>query len=144
MQSRIEEHPDYESTFETDPIAVLEAIKTMMHNPVQAQYPLVSMTDALSRLVNVKQQESECLLDYVKRFKQLRDVAKSQMGNTILNKFVEHQAGYSVANTNEKRVMKQEAYPRWLAYLLIRGTDQTKYGSLQKGFVSQFSLGNDQ
>ena len=66
MQSRIEEHPDYESTLKNDPIAVLEAIKTLMHDPVRAQYPLVSMTDALSRLVNVKQQESESLLDYVK------------------------------------------------------------------------------
>jgi ATP/maltotriose-dependent transcriptional regulator MalT len=65
MQSRIEEHPDYESTLKNDPIAVLEAIKTLMPDPVRAQYPLVSMTDALSRLVNVKQQESESLLDSV-------------------------------------------------------------------------------
>jgi hypothetical protein len=144
MQSRIEEHPDYESTLKNNPIAVLEAIKTLMHGPVQAQYPLVSMTDALSRLVNAKQQESETLLDYVKCFKQLRDIAKSQLGNTILNEFVEHQTGYAAASTNEKLVKKQEAYPRWMAYLLIHGTDQTKYGSLQKGFVSQFLLGNDQ
>jgi hypothetical protein len=144
MQSRIEEHPAYETTLKNDPIAVLEAIKTLMHDPVRAQYPLVSMTDALSRLLNAKQQENESLLDYVKRFKQLCNVAKSQMGSTILNKFVEHQTLYAAASATEKIVMKQEAYPRWMVYLLIHGTDQTKYGSLQKGFVSQFSLGNDQ
>ncbi len=53
MQSRIEEHPDY-NFFKNDPIAVLEAIKTLMHDPVRAQYPMASMTDALGRLVNVK------------------------------------------------------------------------------------------
>ena len=65
MQSRIEEHPDY-NFFKNDPIAVLEAIKTLMHDPVRAQYPMASMTDALGRLVNVKQQDTESLLDYIK------------------------------------------------------------------------------
>ncbi len=88
MQSRIEEHPEFTSKIEDDPIAVLEAIQTLMHDPVRAQYPMTSMTDALCRLVNVKQADSEDLLDYVKRFKQLRDVAKNQLGSAVLNTFV--------------------------------------------------------
>ena len=51
-----------------------------MHNLVRAQYPLVSMTNALARVVNGKQMENENLLDYVKRFKQLRAVATNQLG----------------------------------------------------------------
>jgi hypothetical protein len=145
-QARIEEHPDYEMGLRNDHIAVLEAIKTLMHDPVCAQYPMMSMTDALSRLVNVKQQENETLLDYVKCFKQLRDVAKGQMGGAILDRFVEHQQAYQDISTTDgqKLTMKSEAYSKWMAYLLIRGSDQTKYGYLFKGFVSQFSLGNDQ
>jgi hypothetical protein len=143
MQSRIKEHPDY-NTFKNDPIAVLEAIKTLMHNPVRAQYPLASMTDALGRFVNAKQQEKESLLDYIKRFKQLRDVVKSQMGNKFLDKFVEHLTTYQAAIPADQLIMKVEAYSKWMAYLLIRGSNQTKYGSLMKGLVSQFSLGNDQ
>jgi hypothetical protein len=72
MQSRIEEDPDY-NFFKNDPIAVLEAIKTLMYDPVRAQYPMALMTNALGQLVNVKQQDTESLLDYIKRFKQLRD-----------------------------------------------------------------------
>ena len=34
MQTRVEEHPDYESKIDDDPIALLEAIKTLMHDPV--------------------------------------------------------------------------------------------------------------
>jgi hypothetical protein len=144
MQARIEQHPDYETKLKNDPIAVLEAIKTLMHNSVRAQYPIVTVTDALGRLMNVRQLENESLLDYVKRFKQLRDVVASQMGTKFLDEFVEHQTLYPVAVTAKKKTMKTEAYSRWMAYLLLRGSDQRKYGSLLTGFTSQFSLGNNQ
>ena len=66
MQSRIEQHPDFEKVLKNDPIAVLEAIKSLMHDCVRAQYPMISMTDALGRLINIKQQDNESLLDYVR------------------------------------------------------------------------------
>ena len=145
MQSRIEEHPEFATKLKNDPIATLEAIKNPMHDSVRAQYPLVSMVDALGRLINVRQQENEHLLDYVKRFKQLRDVVKSQLGTKILDEFTEHQAEFrETTSEDEKTEMKKEAFEKWMAYLIIRGSDQAKYGSLVKGFVSQYSLGNDQ
>ena len=126
MQSRIEEHPEFKTKIEDDPIALLEVIKTLMHDTVRAQYPLVSVTEALGRLLNVKQMENESLLDYVKRFKQLRDVAKSQMGTKILEGFVENQAEYQAANQTEKANLQNEAFEKWMPYLLIRGSDQAK------------------
>ena len=162
MCARVEEHPNY-STIEDDPIELLVVLKTLMHDSVRAQYPMVSMTDALARLINVKQYENETLLDYVKRFKQLRDVVKSQLGYNFLDGYVEHQADYPNASKfqdaeqEESKIktaseedqakqdeMKGKAFEQWMAYLLIRGSDQAKYGSLLKGFVSQFSLENDQ
>jgi hypothetical protein len=145
MQARIEEHPDFSTKIEDDPIELLEALKTLMHDTVRAQYPLMSMTDALTRLVNIKQMDTESLLDYVKRFKQQRDVAKSQIGKHILDKFVEQSEEYrNTTDAQEQTDMKSEAFEKWMAYLLMKGSDYTKYGSLIKGFVSQFSLGNDQ
>ena len=85
MQARVEEQPKYDTKIKNNPIELLEIIKTLMHDPVRAQYPLVSMTDALMCLVNVKQFENEQLLDYIKWFKQLRDVARSHLGSNILN-----------------------------------------------------------
>ena len=40
--------------------------------------------------------------------------------------------------------MKNDAFEKWMAFILIRGSDQKKYGTLLKGFLSQFDLGNDQ
>ena len=50
---------------------------------------MVSITNTLDRVFNVKQTENDNLLDYVKRFKQLSDVAKNQLGREFLDKFVE-------------------------------------------------------
>jgi hypothetical protein len=145
MQSRVEEHPDFATVIKNKPIELLKAIKTLTHDTVCAQYPYVSLTEALARLVNVKQYDNQNLLDYVKSFKQLRDVVKMQFGDQILNYFIEQKAFYrELTDDNKKTEMKNNAFERWMAYLLIRGSDQSKYGLLLKAFVSQFSLGNDQ
>ena len=145
MQQRIEEHPDFKDTIEDDPIALLVAIQTLMHDPVRAQNPMISMTDALTRLLNFRQQEGEDLLDFVKRFKQAKDVTVSQMGKDFLRGFIEHQPEYrDSTNTAEKDAMLKDSFEAWSALLLLRSSDQAKYGTLMKGFISQYSLGNDQ
>ena len=67
MQTRIEEHPDYESKIDDDPIALLEAIRTLMHDTVRAQHPHASLVSQLTMWLNMKQQTDEGLMDYVKR-----------------------------------------------------------------------------
>jgi hypothetical protein len=94
MQNRIEEHPDYESTICNDPIELLNKIKVLMHDPIRAKYPFASLTEAMSRMLNLKQNENEGLLDYVKRFKESRDITKSHVGTDILDKFVENTREY--------------------------------------------------
>ena len=49
----------------TDPIELLKAIKVLMHETARARYPLASLTDAFTRLINLRQMEHENLLDYV-------------------------------------------------------------------------------
>jgi hypothetical protein len=65
-----------------------------MHDPIKVKYPFASLTEAMIRMLNIKQIEDEGLLDYVKRFKQSRDMTKSHVGTNILNKFVENTREY--------------------------------------------------
>jgi hypothetical protein len=65
-----------------DPIELLDKIKMLMHDPIRAKYPYASLTEAMSRMLNIKQIESEGLLDYVKRFKESGDIMKPHV--TIL------------------------------------------------------------
>ena len=67
-----------------NPIELLKAIQILMHNPVHAQYPFALMTSALTRLVNVKQTPVENLVDYFKRYKQLKDSLISYLGKNFL------------------------------------------------------------
>jgi hypothetical protein len=145
MQHRIEEHPEFETVICDDPIELLNKIKVLMHDPVRAKYPFASLTEAISRMLNLKQSEDEGLLDYVKRFKESRDIMKSHVGTNILDKFVENTLEYrDGSNAITKQEMKDGAFDRWMAYLLIRNSDQAKYGSLLNGLVSQFSMQNNQ
>ncbi|MGC8533883.1 MAG: hypothetical protein ACP5MV_04650 [Candidatus Parvarchaeum sp.] len=140
MQSRVEAHPDFEKEIENDPINIrlLEVIKVLMHDPIRAQYPLISMTNALSQLVNLKQGHDEGLLDYIKRFKHARDVAVSHMGTDLLNQFAEYQEEFKgLTADTEKKKYKEEMFEAWMAYLVIRGSDQSKYGSLTSNLVQQ-------
>ena len=66
LQICVEEHPDFESKIDNNPIALLDVIKELMHEPVRAQYHLVSMTNNLQRWLNAKQREDKPLLEYTK------------------------------------------------------------------------------
>ena len=94
------------------------------------------------RTLNIKQLEHENLIDYMKRFKQSRDVLKSHIGGDILNKFIENLPEYRHGTMAEQREMKTEALGRWMAYMMIRNSDQAN--SLLNGMVSQFSMNNNQ
>jgi hypothetical protein len=90
MQNRIEEHPDYKNTICDNPIELLTKIKMLMHDPIRAKYPFASLTEAMIRMLNIKQQENEQLLDYIKQFKQFSDITKLHVGTNILNTFVKN------------------------------------------------------
>jgi hypothetical protein len=55
MLARIEEHPDYKSEIEDDLFAPLEAIKTLIHDPVRTQYFMTVATTSLARTTNICQ-----------------------------------------------------------------------------------------
>jgi hypothetical protein len=81
----------------------------------------------------------------VKQFKQVRDVYKNHVGTKILDKFTKKLDEYKEAtDAAAKKAVKEASFEKWMAYLLIEQSDHNKYGSLIKGFVSQYLLGNDQ
>jgi hypothetical protein len=63
----------------------------------------------------------------------------------MLDKFVENTREYQEEEEASKiKEMKDGAFNKWMAYLLIRNSNQSKYGSLLNGLVSQFSMDNSQ
>ena len=62
MQNRVEEHLDFHTKIEDNPIALLQAIKTLVYNTICGQYPFISMTDVLTRLLEPNRTTTNCYL----------------------------------------------------------------------------------
>jgi hypothetical protein len=45
---------------------------------------------------------------------------------------------------DKQNAMYKAAYPRWTAYMLMKNSDQGKYGSLMMSLTTQFSMGTNQ
>jgi hypothetical protein len=145
MQTRIEEHKDYESTIKNDPIKLLEAIQVLMQNPMRARYPFATMTDAFTKVLNYRQLEGQDLTDFYKERKDAFSVLKTMLGDRFLDGFVERTVEYQELTTDpEKDAMKKEAYEQWCAFLILRNSNQAKYGEVLRDLASQYSLDNDQ
>ena len=149
LQNRIEEHANLKTTIQDDLIELLKIIQILMHDPVRARYPYASLTEAVARTLNIKQMENGNLIDYVKRFKQARDILMSHLGSNVLDQFIENAPEYRTAINDMDlpcmtHVLKVEAFGRWMAFLLLKNSIQSKYGSLLNGLTSQYSMDNNQ
>ncbi|MGL5934521.1 MAG: hypothetical protein ACRCZI_02745, partial [Cetobacterium sp.] len=143
MISRIESLPNY-SAIKGDTIALIKAIKAATHEAARAQYPLITMTDALIKFITFKQQDDMSLGDYIYSFKEYRAILETQMGTHALDYFVEQQADYKGTNSQTERFnMKKHAFVHWSSYFLLKNADQRKYGSLLSDLKAGFVKGRD-
>ena len=101
-----------------------------MHDLVRANYPYALLTEALVRTLNIKQMENENHIDYVNRLKQARDILPSHLGSKVLDQFIENTPENCVAisDMDLPRVtqLKAEAFGRWMAFLLLKSSNQLK------------------
>jgi hypothetical protein len=145
IHDRIRAHPDFETKIENDPIQLLKAIKILINNPVRARYPYASVTKAMTRFMTCRQLENEPLANYVKRFKGNQDSMAQNMGKDFLKYFVKNTKQYADENDTDKQdEMLKGLYAQWTAYMLMKNSDQGKYGSLMTSLTAQFSMGTYQ
>jgi hypothetical protein len=115
-----------------------------MHAPSRAQYPLIDWMHGMRRFLLMKQNPEEQLSDYYKRFTQEYDTFKAQFGSKIFDEASERLSEYATATTAaDKSVLKQSMFDTFASLLLLRGSDQNKYGSLLQTMTTSFSLGTD-
>ena len=65
-----------------------------MHTPIRATYPMIPLTDVMSRLVNLRKKDNEYLLDYLERFKEESNIVNSQLWNQFLDLFIKNTTDY--------------------------------------------------
>ena len=102
-----------------------------MHSSIHAKYKYASLTNTFEKLLNIKQQENEGLLDYTVCYKQERDILKEYTGKDILYQFVEHTDAYKA--TKDPKVhqnLKDGSFNEWIVYVYMKNADMCKYGTL--------------
>ena len=150
MQQRVEIHPDFKSSdttlkIENNPLRLLEVIKELIHDQVRAQYPVASGRNAFHRFTTMKQEDNESLIDYHKRFKQQRDIVKTQMGTNLFDQWTTRSKAYrDETDATKKQAMIDQSFDQACAYRCMDGADRTKYGSFMQQLKSQYGLRNDQ
>ena len=67
------------------------------------------------------------------------------MGSICLDTFVEHTEQYQKeTDSTQQTELKNQSSRRYMAFVLLRNSDQVKYQSLTNASISQYSMENDQ
>jgi hypothetical protein len=145
IQDRIHAHPDFETKIKNDLIELLKAIEILINDLVRARYPYASVTEAMTRFMTCKQLGNKPLADFVKRFKGNQDSMAQNMGKDFLKDFVKNTKQYADETVTEKQdEMQKGSYAQWTAYMLMKNSNQGKYGLLMTSLTTQFSMGTNQ
>ena len=141
MQLAIKELPNYESEVLDDPLKLLEEVEKLMHVPRKAVYPVLTLIETLSNLMNCRQGENDTLTGYLEKFKSEKNVVVSLFGEGFLNGHVENTQDYkdisdadATQQAREQREMKEKAHKQFWGLLFLKQSDQSKYGHLLKEF----------
>ena len=130
MRDRLDAHENKDK-LQDDVVATLLAMSELMQAPQRAQYPYRTLTEALLNFLKctMDRKQEESLIDWLGRTKQTRDIIKTLLGTRFLDTFVEKLPEYQLTtDEDEKKAMKENAFEAWCVYLLLRNSDQLKFG----------------
>ncbi len=94
LKTRLQSLSDFHSAIEDDPLALLTAIKTAVHENVRSQHPPATLHLHWDRLLCTKQANSEDPPTYAKYFEQQLDTVKGHLGPRFTDGFTEHMPEY--------------------------------------------------
>jgi hypothetical protein len=145
MIERIERHPDYLTRIKGNAIELIKAVKSCMHETTRSQKPILNAIQALTKLFNYKQQDGMTLSEYIKGFKEHRDVLKTQLGEHMFDYFAEQQTpGYANMPPANQSAAKAGMLDEVLGVLFLLNSDQRKYGSIKTDLSAAFTRGRDE
>ena len=144
MRDRIEQHPEFASKIKGDAIELLKAIKVSMHETTRSQKPMLSAIQAMIKLCTYKQADNQSLSEYLKSFKEHRDVFKTQLGDIMFNYFIEQQPGYDGLSDNEKEDLKNSTFDEGMGVLFLHHSDKKKYGSISQDLAAAYARNRDE
>ena len=97
------------------------------------------MIDSLRRFLTFRQNDLS-LPEYIKQFKELRDVSATQNTECMHYEMVSQTPKYQTLTTDsDKLKMKKEFYEAWVAMIFMTNADWKRYGSLMDDLREGFT-----
>jgi len=145
MRERVKELPEFRDEIRDDPYRLLSEIMKLMHQPVRATFPYISLIDVLARWINLRQKEEESLVDYLERLREMKAMAVSHLGKSFLEEFVKKTDEYiGTDEYTKKQELKADAVDTFTTAIFLRNCDRSRYGSLIDDLSKTYALGVDQ
>ena len=83
MRAKIETRKEY-NNLKNNPIELIKAIKECAMAYQDTKYPVATILDSMDAYLNIKQQNEENLIEYLKRYRVARDMFYSHIGAELL------------------------------------------------------------
>ena len=134
--------PDFDSSIITQPIVLLERVENLMHIPMKAKYPSLTLVEVLISFLQIKQGNNESLLDYLSRFKSERNFMLGLVGKRIIDGYTERTPEYlalAVTDTAGKDLMKRQELDKFMAILFLRNAEQDRFGEMMVEYRKSFA-----
>ena len=141
LRSKLEDRKDWNTI--KGPIELLAAIKELTHNYQDSKYPITSIYKSIKTLMNIRQDDKEAMVDFIKRFRNAKDIMEAQHGILPLTKYIQTDSHYDEDDREVCEELSKEAYEKFIAYAYIQAASQNRAGKLEEDLANSYVLGQN-
>ena len=94
LKTTIKEMSRFNNQIRDDPLELLKVVEHLMHVPMKAVYPTLTLIETIARMMSLKQGEKEGLATYLEHFKSKKNAMINLFGKSILDGYVEKVEAY--------------------------------------------------
>ena len=142
VQVALKEMPDFDTSVLNEPIVLLQRVENIMHTPMKAKYPPLTLVEVLISFLQIKQGDNESLLDYLSRFKSERNVMLGLVGKNIIDGYTERMSAYldlAATDTAGQSRLKGEELNKFMAILFLRNAEEDRFGEMMIEYRKSFA-----
>jgi hypothetical protein len=144
MRDKLEAHADYESSYQSKKcIWLFATIRGINLKFDQTRYAHLALVEAFQHVLSLKQTAGQTVNEFSRDLITASDTIEHYGGSVVLNPFLAS-ARDSTGNARTAAERHAASKAETLALLLLRGSDQSRYGSLLGHLANQFANGRDE
>ncbi len=140
IKSKVEQLENFEHDIENDPIALMQALKTLAHDGSAVTYKWKTVWNAHQRLSELRMDDTESIQEWMQRVKNACDVVESHVGKHWLRAVICEDDDFKAASPVDQLKLCEVAWEELKAYIMLHGAHPLKYKSAKHNLTRDASL----